>query len=374
MTNAFDQVNDLMEEGVGNVFPGGVLRVAVEGKEVFHRPFGTLRPRGQGTPVRHGTVFDTASLTKCVSIASLIMKGVDEGWCDLSTNVCKKLGPIGGHAEMPLHLLLSHRSGLPNWRPYLDWLFERHSDIEPGTDEAIALMKQWILNEPLVNEVNQLAHYSDLGYMILGWWLEETMGDSLNHLFETHVAKPLRMKSTRYIPTTGWDAVGSFPCQNTMAPAEICPGRKRLAHGEVHDENAFVLGGIAGHAGLFSNAEDLGTWADALMSCHETSGFISRESIRTFWAPIPTPDDSTWRLGFDGVSPARSSGGRLVNSSGVCHLGFTGASIWIDPERKATTVLLTNRVHPSRENNLIRDFRPVLHDAIWSAIDETHSL
>lgn len=370
MTNAFDQVNNLMERAAGDVFPGGVLRVAVQGREVFHRPFGTLRPKGQGAPVRHGTSFDIASLTKCVSIATLMMQCMEKGLCTQDTNAVDILGPIAGQTEVPLHLLLSHRSGLPNWRPYLDWLFERHPDIDPGTEEASAILKRWILREPLIHAPSKKTVYSDLGYMILGWWLEEKMGSPLNHLFEEHVAKPLGMTQTRYIPVSGWDAVGSFPCQSTVAPAEICPGRKRLSHGEVHDENAFVLGGIAGHAGLFSTAENIGEWADTLLRSYQRSGFLKRKTIRTFWAPIPTPDDTTWRLGFDGVSLESSSGGVTVNPTSVCHLGFTGTSIWIDMDRKATATLLTNRVHPTRDNNQIQAFRPVLHDAIWRAIDE----
>jgi len=370
MTNAFDRVNTLMERGTHRVFPGAVLRVSVDGREVFHRPFGTLRPRGNGQAIRHGTTYDVASLTKCVSIATLIMRRIDEGLCNLNTNVCDAIGPIGGERVVPLHYLLSHRSGLPNWRPYLDWLFERHPDVEPGTEEALTLMKQWVKTEPFVTKPGTRAIYSDLGYMILGWWLESVWEDSLNHLFERHVAKELQMTNTRYIPLHGWDGAGSFPCQNTMAPTEICPGRKRLTHGEVHDENAFLIGGIAGHAGLFSTAQDIGKWADTLLKCHDKNGFVSKKTVRSFWAPVPSPDDSSWRMGFDGVSLGSSSGGDLISPSGVCHLGFTGTSVWIDPERRATAVLLSNRVHPSRDNNQIREFRPSLHDAIWRAIDE----
>ena len=155
-----------------------------------------------------------------------------------------------------------------------------------------------------------------------------------------------------------------------MAPAEICPGRKRLTHGEVHDENAFLLGGVAGHAGLFGTARDVGVWADTLLGFGNHEGWVQSSTIRTFWGPIPSPDDSTWRLGFDGVSPNGSSGGNRVSPDGVCHLGFTGTSVWFDPSRRCSAVLLTNRVHPSRTNDQIRRFRPVVHDAIWRAVDE----
>ncbi len=370
MTNAFDRVNYLMERASGNIFPGAVLRVSVGKREVFHRPFGTLRPRGHGERIRHSTVFDVASLTKCMSVATLCMLGVQEGWCSLDDDVTKTLGPFESGKPIRVHELLSHRSGLPNWRPYLDWLFERHSGIEPGTEESIQFTKNCIRGELPVAETGERAIYSDLGYMALGWWLEQTCGEPLNQLFEQRVANPLKLKKTRYIPVHSWDAIGAFPCQSTMAPTEICPGRKRLTHGEVHDENAFILGGIAGHAGLFSTAEDVGVWADTLRASYKRSGFIERKVIRTFWAPIPADDDPSWRLGFDGVSPGSSSGGTHVSPTSICHLGFTGCSVWIDLERDATAVLLSNRVHPSRDNNQIRDFRPVLHDAIWKAIDE----
>ena len=178
-----------------------------------------------------------------------------------------------------------------------------------------------------------------------------------------------------------WNRPGTFPwwagtlsvpspASKPWLPLRFVPEEKRLTHGEVHDENAFLLGGVAGHAGLFGTARDVGVWADTLLGFGNHEGWVQSSTIRTFWGPIPSPDDSTWRLGFDGVSPNGSSGGNRVSPDGVCHLGFTGTSVWFDPSRRCSAVLLTNRVHPSRTNDQIRRFRPVVHDAIWRAVDE----
>jgi len=368
----FSTVHKLMTNALGQVFPGAVLRVSRGEKILYHEAHGRSRSDLVGLPIITTAVFDLASVTKAMAIGTIAMKGVEEGWLDLDAPVCDVLHEFRRPetAEIRLFHLLSHRSGLPDWRPYLEWLFERHPQIEPGSPEAIKQLQHWIYREPLIGKPGQKTVYSDLGYMMLGWWLERSQGASLSTLFEHIVAEPLGLKDTKFVPITTWESIGAKFDDPRIVTTEVCPGRRRLLHGEVHDENAFLLGGIAGHAGLFSTAHDVGNWAQAILSSSQKDAYLPSAIIKKFWYPTFQQTDSTWRYAFDGPSPEGSSGGVNISTSAVCHLGFTGCSVWIDPKRDMTVVLLSNRVHPHRDNEKIKAFRPALHDAIWNLVDK----
>jgi len=159
------------------------------------------------------------------------------------------------------------------------------------------------------------------------------------------------------------------PVAEMFAATEICPSRKRLLVGEVHDDNAFAMGGVAGHAGLFAPARDVDRIAAELIaSWAGRSQFIPQSVTREFWRRDGTVAGSTWALGWDTPSPQHSSSGRYFSPEAVGHLGFTGTSIWIEPSRAIAITLLTNRVHPRRDNQGIREFRPRIHDLVMEAI------
>ena len=368
-----DSVVRLMNDAVGAVFPGAVLRVSVGGRVVLHEPFGVLGVWGGSPRVTLATCFDLASLTKPMVVATLAMRGHEEGWLRLDEPVAAQLPEFAGRDRdgITLRMLLEHRSGLPDWRPYMDWLLERHPDEEPGSPAAKERIRSWVLGEPLVARPGSATLYSDLNYMLLGFWLQETLGEPLDLLFQMRVGRPFGLEGTRFIPIEGWEARGAQREDRTYAPTERCPFRQRLLRGEVHDENAFALGGVAGHAGLFGTADDVGLWADTLLNCAEHGGIVARETVRAMWYPERRHPDTTWRLGFDTPSPQGSSAGDRVSRSAVGHLGFTGCSVWIDPPRRATVVLLSNRVHPTRHNERLRVFRPLLHSAVWQEIEAT---
>ncbi|HXN85288.1 MAG TPA: serine hydrolase, partial [Candidatus Binataceae bacterium] len=160
------------------------------------------------------------------------------------------------------------------------------------------------------------------------------------------------------------------PVLEMFAATENCPSRKRLLIGEVDDDNAFAMGGVAGHAGLFAPVRDVDKIAAQLIACYQgRSDFVSQKIIREFWTRDSAVPGSTWALGWDTPSPGRSSSGHRFPATAVGHLGFTGTSIWIDPARKISIAILTNRVHPSRDNQAIREFRPAIHDLIMEAIE-----
>jgi CubicO group peptidase (beta-lactamase class C family) len=366
-------LRSLMKEAAGVVFPGAVLRVAVGGEEIFHEATGRVGSWAGSAPVTRETRFDVASLTKPMAVVTLVLQGIEEGWLHLDEPVGGRLGDLRGPlADVTLRLLLEHRTGLPDWRPYVDWLAERHPDAVPGSPAAIRLVRQWVAGEPLLAPPGRLTRYSDLGYMLLGWWLEEALGQPLDRLFAARIAGPLELLRTGYVRLRGWDARGAMRYGIDIAAAEQCPFRQRLLIGEVHDENAFALGGVAGHAGLFSTARDVGRWADAMLASIEGRGPWSQPSLRALVYPERRRTDTTWRLGFDTPSPVGSSAGDEVSASAFGHLGFTGCSVWIDPVRRATVTMVTNRVHPSRTNERIRLFRPIVHSEVWKAVDALH--
>ena len=371
MSASFDTVERMMRQATGPVYSGATLRIAVAGQEVFAQPYGHIDSRDSAPRVTLKTRFDLASLTKPMTVGTLAMLGFTEGWLDLNEPVCEKLPEMkhGRHAEITLGELLSHRSGLPDWRPYLEWTIERHAHMEPGGEGVREKLLEWIAHEPLVRERGAEAIYSDLGYLLLGWWLERALNAPLDTLLSERIARPLDLKSTAFIPVQTWESTGAKHLVTSIASTEICPVRRRQLRGEVHDEHAFLLGGVAGHAGLFSTAADVGKWADALLASSTQAGFLPPATLDAFWSASHLAPSGTWRFAFDTPSLVGSSAGSAVSANAVGHLGFTGCSIWIDRERDATITLLSNRVHPSRENTSIRRFRPALHDAIWSALD-----
>jgi CubicO group peptidase (beta-lactamase class C family) len=194
--------------------------------------------------------------------------------------------------------------------------------------------------------------------MLLGWALEQRLGAPLDELFTDWIAGPLGLSSLAY-----------HPAASDVMPTEDCPWRRRVLRGEVHDDNCFVLGGVAAHAGVFGNVSD--TLSFGLAWLHSFLGrertLLKPETARRFWKASTVPG-SVRTLGWDGVSPERSSTGRYFSPSSRGHLGFTGTSLWIDPEKELVVALLTNRVHPSRANEKIRAFRPVFHDTLLTEL------
>ena len=159
------------------------------------------------------------------------------------------------------------------------------------------------------------------------------------------------------------------PVQEMFAATENCPSRKRLLIGEVDDENAFAMGGVAGHAGLFAPVREVDHLAAELIACYQgRSGFVPQSIVREFWTRDGAVPGSTWALGWDMPSLVHSSSGHHFPPTAIGHLGFTGTSIWIDPDREISVAILTNRLHPSRDNQAIREFRPKIHDLIMEAI------
>ena len=329
----------LLDDAVAQaIVPGGQLVVVDGGEVVLRHPFGTLTH--DGAPVSHETTYDVASLTKAVVTTSIVAHLVAAGRLGWDTSVAERL-PYVAHRDIRVADLLAHASGLPAWRPF----YERASRRDDFPRLAAA--------ESLEAPPGTRSVYSDLGFMLLGALCEEIGGDRLDHLAARLIFDPLGMIASRFVD------LGAGERLVTAAPTELCP-RRGLVVGEVHDDNCHAAGGILGHAGLFSTADDLARFAIA--ACAGRAFPTER-----LWSPANVPG-STWCLGWDRPSPGPSQAGTHWPRTGVGHLGFTGCSLWIDPPRARACVFLTNRVHPSRADDRIKQLRPAVHDLVWQLL------
>jgi CubicO group peptidase (beta-lactamase class C family) len=253
-------------------------------------------------------------------------------------------------ARITVRMLMLHDSGLPAHRDY-------YKEAK-GHDAVLAQ----VLAEPLVHEPGTQVEYSDLGFILLGEIIERLTGETLEQFAKGHIFAPLGMTDTMYNPPASLRA--------RIAPTELDTDfRKRLLRGEVHDENAFALGGVSGNAGLFGTAGDLAAFAQMLLNggIYAHHRLLARTTIQEFTAR-QVVGDSARTLGWDVPTPPNSAAGHYLSASAYGHTGFTGTSLWIDPERDLFVVLLTNRVNPTRANEQIRQVRPAVHDAILQAL------
>ena len=346
--------------------PGLVALVAAGGQTVFHEAFGARQLIPRKLPTFPDTVYDVASLTKAVVTSLLAMGEVGAGRLALDAAVAGLLPEFAGPGRdgVTVRQLLCHASGLPAHRPF--W---RRAAEAPAERWAIAHLAA---REPLEYPPGTRAVYSDLGFILLGWLLERTTGARLDVLMQNRIAGPLAMAATTFVNLAAPAAPARLLGDRSVAATQLCTERHRLVLGEVDDLNAAAMGGIAGHAGLFSTAADLGRIAGALTAAWRGEGgspaIIERDVVRTFWSPSDIPG-STWRLGWDGPAAAGSQAGARLSRDAVGHLGFTGCSLWIDPAREIWIVLLSNRAHPSPPtDDRFRHFRPALHDAVAEAL------
>lgn len=365
----FDDVEALLRDELGQTFTAASAWVGVDGRRVFEAAVGTLGARS-ARPTRDRTRFDLASLTKPLATTTLAMLAIDEGLASLDQPLGDAWAPAARAplGDATLADLLGHRSGLPDWSPFYEELAGGTPSLRPRSRQAQAAYKKWVLAAPLATPLGQRALYSDLGYMALGWWLEDLFQAPLSVAFQERIAGVWGLEETGY----------TAPDSDEVPATEACPWRGRTIRGEVHDENAWAYGAPMGHAGLFGSARDVGAWGAAVLQSLDGRGPIRPDTLESFWAEHPArPSDnyepSTWRLGFDTPSEEGSSAGANASRRAYGHLGFTGCSLWIDVPRRAVAVLLTNRVHLGRENRRIRDVRPAFHDRVWAALDAVGS-
>ncbi len=338
----------LIEAGLeARAFPAAVVDVGCIAGPVWQEAFGALTYDSAAPGTTLETIFDLASLTKVIATTPLIMRHIDSGHLRLDTSIADVLPGWRdpAHRNIQVRHLLDHSSGLPR--------HVRLFESAEGRAEYEAAIRQLPLSQP----PGLASEYSDVGFMVLGFLIETLAGTPLDRQFEP-LADVLDGE-IGYRPPAA-----SHP---RIAPTEIDPWRGRLLQGEVHDENAAALEGVAGHAGLFGTGPAVGAFARlVLRTFRERTPLGSPEILRTFATRTAVPGSRA--LGWDTMLPT-SSCGTQFSPGAIGHTGFTGTSLWIDPDRNLYVALLTNRVHPSRENDAFVALRPRIHDAIVADLD-----
>jgi len=371
----FQAVDNAFQEAVTQgVFPGAVVLVSKEQSVVYEKAFGqrSLVPEKSALSVE--TIFDVASLTKPLATTVAVMLLAREKKIRLDDQVTRVIPTYGvlGKSLTTFRQLLAHSAGLPAWKPYYEEIIksEKSGRINFVVSRAAKsfVYEQIHLEKPLSVPGSQ-SLYSDLGFMILGEAVEMLTGNTLDRFCQEKIFKPLGMRATGFVDLTQLRTRRLQPITDMIAPTENCPWRKKILCGEVHDDNAYVMGGVAGHAGLFSSARDIHAFLVRLDQCRlGKDDFLPQPLIEEFLTKDPTIAQSSFALGWDTPTPGQSSSGSLFSPRSVGHLGFTGCSIWWDLEKNCHVVLLTNRVHPTRKNEKIKEFRPQIHDLIMKAL------
>jgi CubicO group peptidase (beta-lactamase class C family) len=356
------------------VFPGASLIVGRSGDLLLEKSWGRTHHEGGG-PIGASTHFDLASLTKPLVTATLCLRAVGSGQLILDSSLSRLLpGPLLpiSKADITLFHLLNHCSGLPPYKA-----FHRELILIPQSRRRETLLT-WILQMPLDHRPGTHCAYSDLGFILIGLLMENVLEAPLDELMARLVLGPLQIEELLYrrlkISTDPTRCPQhQEPARGVaFAPTEDCPWRQRLLLGEVHDENAYCLNGVAGHAGLFGTARGIFQLLSHLLDVYRgvaSDGLFDRETLQLFWKRAGLDPRGTWALGYDTPSPSGSSAGRHFLCASVGHLGFTGTSFWVDLEREIIVILLTNRVHPTRANDRIKSFRPLVHDLIMERLD-----
>jgi serine-type D-Ala-D-Ala carboxypeptidase len=356
------------------IFPGAVVLAAKDDCVVFERAFGFRSLVPEKTSLELSTVFDLASLTKPLATTAALMMLVGEGKIRIDDPVTRFLPGFGMHGKggTTIRQLLTHSSGLPAWKPYYQDVVreERAGNAHVlGSRGAKSYVLQLVYNEKPLHVSGKHCLYSDLGFMVLGALVETASGMTLDRFCCERVYTPLGLRATGFFDLTQTKTRGPGAPGRTIAPTEQCPWRKKILCGEVHDDNAYAMGGVAGHAGLFGSAQELHGLLACLSRClHGHDKFLPQSVLEEFFTKDTVAVNSTFALGWDTPSPRRSASGSLFSPRTIGHLGFTGTSVWWDLEKNCYIILLTNRVHPSRKNERILDFRPHIHDLMMKAM------
>ncbi len=344
----------ILEKAIATrAFPGCSLAVTFRGELVAHRAFGRFTYDPASTEVTTANLFDLASLTKVVATTAMAMILYERGLLDLEAPVTAIIPEFadnsGRRGEVTLRMLLAHSSGLPAYEK----LFLRARSRDELLQSALAT--------PLIDDPGARAEYSDIGHIILGVAIERLADESLDVLCQREVFGPLGMAHTTFSPT-------SVLKDSILPTADDRTFRHRVIQGEVQDENASVLGGVAGHAGLFSTAEDLAVFAHAMLNGGHP--ILRSYTVELFSRRETVPQGTSRALGWDTPS-APSQSGKYFSPRSFGHLGYTGTSLWIDPDRQLSVTLLTNRTWPDCQNQAIKQVRPAFHDAVVEAIGKT---
>ena len=348
------KVDTIISKAIADsAFPGAVLLAAKDGIIFHEKAYGRFTYDSMSEAMTTDAIFDLASVTKVIATTSAVMKLVEEKKISLNDKITKYFPAFGqnGKENVTLYNLLVHNSGLPAWRKYYEFC------------DSPKCVLDSIFAAPLIYRTGDSTLYSDLGLITTGKVIEKVTGTTLANYVDSLFFKPLGMKNTMYNPPAElW---------KRTVPTEIDSFWKKTytaVRGRVHDENAATLGGISGHAGLFSTASDLVRLLQMELNYGTYNGkrYLDSTTIAAF---IHQQNDASSRaIGWDTRATGRSFSGQFTSPKTFLHTGFTGTSVVVDPEKKIIIVFLTNRVYPTRNTSKIARVRPAVHDAIIGAV------
>jgi len=351
----FSVFETFVNKNIPNTVPGLVVAFGQPGRMFYNKAFGKREITPHSLPMSPDTLFDIASITKSVSTASLTMLLESSGVLSAHDKVQKFIP----HAKntwigsTPISRLLCHQSGLAAWRPFfLKITGGNKANLVPSrlfSEKNKDIVINMILSEKPAYHPGTEERYSDLGYILLGKILEEAANCPLERLFKEKIAEPMGLHSTVFRPITlkKWLADKS---KEDISATEVCPWREQTLIGHVHDDNAFILGGAAGHAGLFSTTSDLFNFTSKMFNIYKlgTGYGISQKVLREYWKK---KDGGSWVFGWDTPTPGKSTSGNCFSLNSVGAIGFTGCTIWLDLDKEFIIILLSNRIHPTRHAN-----------------------
>jgi CubicO group peptidase (beta-lactamase class C family) len=366
------QIDATMSEACTHgVFPGAVLHLRRGEELVYEQAYGwrALWPEPVGNTAE--TYYDIASLTKPLATATICLRFFASG----RLRPDSAIGEILPEFDLPdkraitVEQLLCHSSGFPAWKPYFETLSTPAlSNSSDSIAERWARLLAAIAAEPLMDEPGRTTRYSDLGYMILAALLMRRGAARFDQLFHREVAEPLGLDQLFFRPSDI-----PRPEDMALAPTEWDNQIQNWKFGQVHDENTDFLGGVSGQAGLFGTAAAVGRWAKIMLDCRAgRHPFLEPKWVDYFFTPKVTGNGRR-TPGLDTPEPVGSSAGDYFSADAVGHLGFTGTSLWIEPQSRIIVVLLSNRVHPSRKNDKIKAFRPRIHNLIMAGLGLGHN-
>jgi serine-type D-Ala-D-Ala carboxypeptidase len=360
LSHSFDHQDDqfqrafsILRSGIDQrAFPGAAVAVTYQGKLVACKELGHFTYGRCSRSVKAYTIYDLASVTKVVATTTACMILFDRNQLSLDQPLVSLLPGFAGadprRQQVTLRMLLSHSSGLP---AYVKLYLTAHNKEE--------LLHQ-ALQVPLTADPGTRAEYSDIGFILLGQVLEQLASEPLDRFCQKEIFQPLSLVFTDFHlprhPYRGW----------TPPTEDDRTFRHRLIRGEVNDENAFVMGGVAGHAGCFSTALDVSAFAQCMLQGGRP--LVKKETLELFTRRQDLPAGTSRALGWDTPSQPSQSG-KYFSSRSYGHLGYTGTSLWIDPDRQLSITLLTNRTWPDRGSQSIKQFRPAFHDAVIEALE-----
>jgi len=346
----------ILQEAIAQrAFPGASVAVTYQRRMVALKALGQFTYESNSPGVSPTTLFDLASLSKVVATTAMGMILYERGLLDLDAPLAAIVPEFIAGAdkdprrrEVTLRMLLAHSSGLPAYEK----LFLRAKSRDELLRAAFSVS--------LSADPGARAEYSDIGFIILGMALERLADEAPDHFCQREIFAPLAMTSTTFNPPS--EIRGLIP-----PTADDRSFRGKIIQGEVQDENASVLGGVAGHAGVFSTAVDLAIFANTMMD--SGSPIVRSETVALFTRRESVPAGTSRALGWDTPS-APSQSGKYFSGHSYGHLGYTGTSLWVDPERQLSITLLTNRTWPDCSNQAIKQVRPKFHDAVIEALGE----